>query len=118
VWNTVEKHRVKTYTSVIHGKYSHEETVATASFAGTYIIVKNMKEVGGFLVGLCEFLSMSGWLLLVCLGPYRAEPVFLNCCVLAGSSDGMVSSLDSCAEIVDNLSEATSLGCWRYPMAR
>jgi 4-hydroxy-3-methylbut-2-enyl diphosphate reductase len=44
VWNTVEKHRVKTYTSVIHGKYSHEETVATASFAGTYIIVKNMKE--------------------------------------------------------------------------
>jgi hypothetical protein len=46
VWNTVEKHRVKTYTSVIHGKYSHEETVATASFAGTYIIVKNMKEVG------------------------------------------------------------------------
>ncbi|KAJ7523432.1 hypothetical protein O6H91_18G050500 [Diphasiastrum complanatum] len=44
VWNTVEKHKKATYTSVIHGKYSHEETVATASFAGTYVIVKNMKE--------------------------------------------------------------------------
>ncbi len=45
VWNTVEKHKKMTYTSVIHGKYSHEETVATSSFAGKYVIVKNMKEV-------------------------------------------------------------------------
>ncbi len=44
VWNTVEKHKKKEHTSIIHGKYKHEETVATSSFAGKYLIVLNMKE--------------------------------------------------------------------------
>ncbi|MEM9450257.1 MAG: 4-hydroxy-3-methylbut-2-enyl diphosphate reductase [Cyanobacteria bacterium P01_E01_bin.6] len=44
VWNSVEKHKKKDYTSVIHGKYNHEETVATSSFAGTYLIVLNMEQ--------------------------------------------------------------------------
>ncbi len=44
VWNTVEKHKKGEITSIIHGKYSHEETVATSSFAGTYLIVLNMQQ--------------------------------------------------------------------------
>jgi 4-hydroxy-3-methylbut-2-en-1-yl diphosphate reductase len=44
VWNTVEKHKKGEFTSIIHGKYNHEETIATSSFAGTYLIVLNMKQ--------------------------------------------------------------------------
>ncbi|MBW4653529.1 MAG: 4-hydroxy-3-methylbut-2-enyl diphosphate reductase [Kaiparowitsia implicata GSE-PSE-MK54-09C] len=44
VWNTVEKHKRVASTSIIHGKYNHEETVATSSFAGTYLVVLNLKQ--------------------------------------------------------------------------
>lgn len=44
VWNTVEKHKKGNYTSIIHGKYKHEETIATSSFAGKYLVVLNMEQ--------------------------------------------------------------------------
>lgn len=44
VWNSVEKHKKGSYTSIIHGKYKHEETVATSSFAGTYLVLLNLEE--------------------------------------------------------------------------
>ena len=44
VWNTVDKHQKQGLTSIIHGKYGHEETIATTSFCEDYICVKDMKE--------------------------------------------------------------------------
>ena len=44
VWNSVEKHKKHDYTSIIHGKYAHEETVATSSFAERYLVVLNLAE--------------------------------------------------------------------------
>ncbi len=44
VWNSVEKHKKRDYTSIIHGKYKHEETVATSSFADKYLIVLNLEQ--------------------------------------------------------------------------
>ncbi len=44
VWHTVEKHKKHTFTSIIHGKYKHEETLATSSFAGTYLVVLDLEE--------------------------------------------------------------------------
>ena len=44
VWNSVEKHKKRDYTSIIHGKYNHEETIATSSFADKYLIVLNLEQ--------------------------------------------------------------------------
>jgi len=44
VWNAVDSHTKAGQTSVIHGKWAHEETIATASFCADYIIVKDMAE--------------------------------------------------------------------------
>ncbi|WP_414572433.1 4-hydroxy-3-methylbut-2-enyl diphosphate reductase [Nostoc sp. CCY 9925] len=44
VWNTVEKHKKGNFTSIIHGKYNHDETINTSSFANKYLIVLNLAE--------------------------------------------------------------------------
>ena len=58
VWKRVESYARDGFTSLIHGKYYHEETRATASQAekyegGQYLIVRNIDEAG--LV--CEFIE-------------------------------------------------------------
>ena len=53
VWNSVEKHKKRDYTSIIHGKYNHEETVATSSFADKYLVVLNLEQanyVSGYIL--------------------------------------------------------------------
>lgn len=44
VWNRVIKYEDGSFTAVIHGKPDHEETIATASRAHCYLIVRNMDE--------------------------------------------------------------------------
>ncbi len=57
VWNTVEKHKKHAFTSIIHGKVKHEETLATSSFAGTYLVVLDLAEaqmVADYILGRGE----------------------------------------------------------------
>lgn len=44
IWNVLDKHIKIDATSIIHGKYAHEETVATKSFSEKHLIVLNMDE--------------------------------------------------------------------------
>jgi 4-hydroxy-3-methylbut-2-enyl diphosphate reductase len=58
VWKRVESYAREGFTSLIHGKYYHEETRATASQAekydgGHYFIVRNMDEAGQ----VCDFIE-------------------------------------------------------------
>ncbi|HYF50262.1 MAG TPA: 4-hydroxy-3-methylbut-2-enyl diphosphate reductase [Planctomycetota bacterium] len=45
VWKNVEKYAKDKFTSLIHGKYNHEETIATSSRAGgKYLVVRDLDE--------------------------------------------------------------------------
>ncbi|MBA4116313.1 MAG: 4-hydroxy-3-methylbut-2-enyl diphosphate reductase [Rubrobacter sp.] len=52
VWKRVTQYAKKDFTSIIHGKYYHEETKATASQTlkdggnGKYLVVRNLEETG------------------------------------------------------------------------
>ncbi|KAK4529822.1 hypothetical protein CCYA_CCYA02G0679 [Cyanidiococcus yangmingshanensis] len=56
VWNALDKHQRARCTSIIHGKWNHEETIATASFAETYLIVRDMAEAEY----VCDYILHGG----------------------------------------------------------
>ena len=61
VWKRVEKYAKDGFTSLIHGKYYHEETRATASQVGkypggTYLVVRNMEQGRD----VCDYIEGKG----------------------------------------------------------
>jgi 4-hydroxy-3-methylbut-2-en-1-yl diphosphate reductase len=57
VWRRVESYSQDGFTSVIHGKYDHEETRATCSRASKYLVVKDQaqaEQVCRYIVGDSE----------------------------------------------------------------
>ncbi|KOP26511.1 4-hydroxy-3-methylbut-2-enyl diphosphate reductase [Hapalosiphon sp. MRB220] len=56
VWNSVEKHKKHSYTSIIHGKYKHEETIATSSYADKYLVILNLQQAEY----VCDYILNGG----------------------------------------------------------
>jgi 4-hydroxy-3-methylbut-2-enyl diphosphate reductase len=79
VWKRVESYARDGYTALIHGKFYHEETRATASQVmkypgGQYLIVRDMDEVRF----VCDFLEgkRTGAEILAKFAPHAASPDF------------------------------------------
>jgi 4-hydroxy-3-methylbut-2-enyl diphosphate reductase len=79
VWKRVENYAKDGFTSLIHGKYYHEETRATASQVekypgGTYIVVRNMEQA----MEVCDYIEGKGLTRDAFLDKYRkqASPTF------------------------------------------
>lgn len=56
VWNRVDKYKKSDFTAIIHGKYRHEETVATSSRAQHYLIVQDLNEANW----VCKYILEGG----------------------------------------------------------
>ncbi len=56
VWNRVAKYEQAEFTAIIHGKYNHEETIATASRANRFLILQNLDEANW----VCEYILCGG----------------------------------------------------------
>jgi len=56
VWNRVDKYKRAEFTAIIHGKYNHEETIATSSRAKHYLIVQNLDEA----TWVCDYILNGG----------------------------------------------------------
>jgi 4-hydroxy-3-methylbut-2-enyl diphosphate reductase len=57
VWTSVEKYARDQYTSISHGKYNHEETIATSSRAGArYLVVRDLDEADY----VCDYIIGNG----------------------------------------------------------
>jgi 4-hydroxy-3-methylbut-2-en-1-yl diphosphate reductase len=56
VWNRVDKYKRAEFTAIIHGKYNHEETIATSSRAEHYLIIQNLQEAEW----VCQYILNGG----------------------------------------------------------
>jgi 4-hydroxy-3-methylbut-2-enyl diphosphate reductase len=56
VWKNVERYARTGFTSVVHGKYWHEETKATVSRSGHYLVVRDMDEA----LVVCRYIERRG----------------------------------------------------------
>ncbi len=74
VWKRVESYARDHFTSLIHGKYYHEETRATASQVakyegGTYLVVRNMEQAHD----VCDYIEGKGLSREAFLDKYRKQ---------------------------------------------